>query len=568
MKKIWKQVSGGIVAVTIMLQLFACSNTQNNPTATSATVLHTSTPPTSKIEPTPTQVTWPISLKRSKIASQSHRYISIDTVGTYNTDIITEEIRNSQSTLPDASNSSIPYWTGFVLENKIFINNHDERWNGVTDGVQYFYEDQIQFIADNGFNYARIVYSLSFLSNPQNILEVDEAELEQLDELISWGMKHNVHIQLSFTGLPGKQGTGIEEENVQSNDELFRDENLQEVVSKYLTMLARRYASIPNNNLSFELLAEPSVPDYDLNRYTKVLTPIIQSMWQVSPGRVLVVSDLGKQVPAQLAALGVSISLHNHIFTVDGRRLPDINFQPHWPMEYLPGFFTQNAGDYLTLKSETGFNDGKVSMYINEGSIKILSDGNILLSSSKGQTGWVEATFPEGTNEIQIVDAGNYVNFSAVRIEQQDRKPVTIVIHDLYTGSQNNKMPTILIKDDGTTQNIDDPQRVLNADFFVSEYLQESIDTAKKYNVGFLLTEVGTDTLDLSEEEYKAYHAEWLKALKANHIPWAYNCLHNVLAPASVLWLNQDAGFSNIIKVDGTPFLENKGIVDFLKGYQ
>ena len=82
------------------------------------------------------------------------------------------------------------------------------------------------------------------------------------------------------------------------------------------------------------------------------------------------------------------------------------------------------------------------------------------------------------------------------------------------------------------------------------------------------MTEVGTDTLDLSEEDYKAYHAEWLKALKANHIPWAYNCLHNVLAPESVLWLNQDAGFSNIIKVDGTPFLENKGIVDFLKGYQ
>lgn len=566
MKKNWKQMPGIIVAAMILSQLFACSSHQNNATATNIPL--TPTQIEAKTEPTPTQVTWPVSLKRSKIASQTPRYISIDAVETYNPSIITDEIKNSKSTLPDASNSSIPYWTGFILENKIFVNNNDGRWVGPTDGSQYFYEEQIKFIADNGFNYARIVYSLSFLSNPQNIMEVDESELEQLDELISWGMKYNVHIQLSFTGLPGKRETSVEEENVGSNDELFRDTKLQDVVDKYLTMLARRYANIPNKNLSFELLAEPAVPNGELTLYTKVLTPIIQSMWQASPDRILVVNDVWRQVPEQLAALGVSLSLHNHIFTVDSRRLPDVAYQPKWPMEYLPGYFTQNAGDYLTLKSETEFNAGKVSMYVNEGSIRIFADGKAILSYSKGQTGWIEASFPKGTTQIQITDAGTYVNFSAVKIEQDGRKPVTVVIHDLYTGSENNKMPTILIKDDGTTQNIDNPQKLLNADFFTSEYLQKFIDTAKKYNVGFLMTEIGTDTLDLSEDEYKAYHAEWLKALKANHIPWAYNCLHNVLAPESVLWLNQAAGFSNIIKVDGTPFLENKGIVEFLKSYQ
>ena len=567
MKKNWKQVFGTIVAVAVLMQLFACSSTQNTPTATSVPILPTSTLAESKTEPTPTQVTWPVPLKHSKIANQTSKYISVDSVGTYNPTIITDEIKISKSTLPDASNLSIPYWTGLILENKIFVNHVDGRWIGPTDGVQYFYEEQIKFIADNGFNYARILYSLSFLSNPKDILEVNEVELEQLDELISWGMKYNVHIQLSFTGLPGKRGTSVEEENVGSNDELFKDAKLQDVVNKYLTMLARRYADIPNKNLSFELLAEPAVPNGDLNLYAKVLTPIVQSMWRVSPNRVLVANDVWKQVPEQLAALGVSLSLHNHIYTVDSTRLP-IMYQPKWPMEYLPSYFTQNEGDFLTLKSDTEFNNGKISMYVNDGSIRILVDGKILLLSSKGQTGWVEASFPKGTTQIQITDAGTYVNFSAIRIEQDGGKRVTIVVHDLYTGSENNKMPTILIKDDGTTQNIDNPQKLLNADFFTSEYLQKFIDTAKKYHVGFLMTEVGTDTLDLSEEEYKAYHAEWLKALKANHIPWAYNCLHNVLAPKSVLWLNQDAGFSNIIQVEGTPFLENKGIVDFLKSYQ
>lgn len=545
----------------VLFQLTACkSNSNTTETATSSAVVET------EISTTPT-MSWPYHLTKSEVANQPARYISVNEVGPYNKTIIPDELLTS-STLPEASKSHIPYWTGMVLENKIFVNNYDDRWNTTTSGVNYFYEEQIKFLSEQGFNYARIVYSMSYLSNPNNILEVNEAELEQLDELISWGIKYNVHIQISFIGLPGKANTSVESENVGSNGELFSNPELQQVVKAYFTMFARRYAAIPVKNLSFEMLAEPTLENGDLAVYAQVLTPFMQSMWSENPDRILVCADLWKQLPEQLAAAGCSLSVHNHIYTVDTRRLPMINYTAKWPMEYLPSLLNENGGETLKLVNENGFNSGKVRIYINRGNVKILADDVVILNNSNGQTGWVEGAFPQGTKVIGITDAGSFVEFYGVKVEQDGREPVTLVIHDLYTGSETLSMPTIQIYDDGTTKNIDDPQKVLNADFFTADYLQKFIDTAKKYNVGFLLTEVGTDTQSLTEEEYYAYHNEWLTALKNNNISWAYNCMHNVLAPENVLWLNKEAGFSDIIQVPGTPFLENRGVVEFLKKFQ
>ncbi|MBA4385516.1 MAG: hypothetical protein C0410_12330 [Anaerolinea sp.] len=563
MVKTIRKVIVVILILVLLFQVTAC-NTINSTTVTEPAT--STAKPATEIPPTPTMF-WPYHLSKSKAANQLARYVLVNEIGPYNKTIIPDDLL-IRSTLPEASKTSIPYWTGMVLENKIFVNNVDGRWDTTTSGNQYFYEEQIKFLSDQGFNYARIVYSMSFLSNPENIMEVNEAQLEQLDELISWGLKHNVHIQFSFTGLPGKFGTSTEEENVGSNNELFKNTELQQVFKEYLTMFARRYADIPIKDLSFEILAEPNVDSGDMNIYTQVLTPFLQSMWAENPDRILVCADVWKQVPEQLAALGCSISVHNHIYTVDSSRLSMINYAPSWPIQYLPGFFNENGGETLKLVSENGFDAGKVGIYINNGNVKILADDVVILNNSNGQTGWVEVEFQQGTKVIGITDARSFVDFYAVKVEQDGREPVTFVIHDLYTGSETLFMPTIQISDDGTTNNIDEPQKLLNADFFTSDYLQKFIDTAKKYNVGFLMTEVGTDTQNLTEKEYYAYHNEWLTALRNNNISWAYNCQHNILAPEEVLWLNKEAGFSDILQVPDTPFLENRGVVEFLKKYQ
>lgn len=130
------------------------------------------------------------------VQNQEARYTPIGEVGSYNTNIITDELLNKETTLPDATNQFLPYWTGYNLENKIFAREE----------YRYFYEDEIKFLSDNGFNCARILYSFTFLSNPEDPTLINEAELEQLDELISWGMKYNVNIQISNIGIPGAKG--------------------------------------------------------------------------------------------------------------------------------------------------------------------------------------------------------------------------------------------------------------------------------------------------------------------------------------------------------------------------
>lgn len=554
-----------LTAIMLLLTFSSCSKSDPPKTTEASNV------PSKVTEPSQTKAPNKIvHLKKSNIASQKNRYIPIEKAGSYNTKIITADILKAPSTLPEASNSSIPYWTGFAVENKIFRNFEDDRWWNVTDGSTYFYEQQIKFISDEGFNCARILYSLSFLSNPDNILEVDEAELEQLDELISWGIKYNVHIMLSFSGLPGKLGKDIKEENVQSNDELFRNPKLEETVNKYLTMVAARYADIPNRNLSYELLAEPAVPNWNINTYEKVLTPIAESMWKVSPNRILIVNDMGKQVPEKLAALGCCLSLHNHIYTVDSSRLPDIDYKPSWPMEYLPGFLNTDERHTLKLQSETEFAAGTFSMYINEGNIKVIADEKVLLSSSKGKKGWVEVNFPKGTNKLSINSVGKEANFSAVKIKSGENTPITLVIHDLYTGCYNEQAPSILIKDNETTQNIDNPQKLLNDKYLTSQYLQKFIECAKKYNVGFLATEVGTDTSGMTKDGYKAYHREWLKAYKENKIPWMYNCLHLVLCPDGGYKTDSlyKSGLTEFVKLDGTPLVKNREVLDMLREYK
>lgn len=95
----------------------------------------------------------------------------------------------------------------------------------------------------------------------------------------------------------------------------------------------------------------------------------------------------------------------------------------------------------------------------------------------------------------------------------------------------------------------------------------EQYRCAAKYRVGFLLTEVGTDTEDLSLKEYEAYEAEWLKTLKANNIPWMWNCVENVVAAKERLWPNQIVKQSVIKNIKGTPLYANTTITDFIKCY-
>lgn len=566
--KVQKQLFPILFLVTFSMLFFGCA------APTASTSSHTELQPEVSeevVRPTPTPR---CVLERSAAALEPSSYISIEQVGTYNKSIITDELLNAPSTLPDATASDLPYWTGMIAGNKYLVNDIDDNWANTT-GKGHFIEEQFKFIGERGtFNCMRVLYGMSYLGKDGEPYMIDESELDQLDEVISWGIKYNLHIMICVSGMPCKQNATMQEEAVQSNEELFADDAIFSVFSDYWVMLAKRYADIPSKYLSFELVAEAAVPEASVSLYEDRLAPVLRAIWEVSPQRIVIVNDVGKQIPEELAKMGACISLHNGIATVDGLKQFGINYKGHWPMEYLPGIFCPGADhSVLTLRSDSTFAAGTIRFYIDrtwstgKGGLAIRADGVTIYPGDDEESEIIEATIPEGTKEIQIEGVHDVLYMYAMELLQPGRTDVLLAVHDLYTTNENEPMPTILIRADGSTENIDSPQLVLNGDYFETVLMGKAIACAKKYNVGFILSEVGSDTEDLSLPEYLAYHTEWLKTLQKNHISWMWNYMDNVCGVENRMWPEQIKIASTLLPIEGTPMFYNKEVFDMLETY-
>ncbi|MGN0505344.1 MAG: cellulase family glycosylhydrolase [Lachnospiraceae bacterium] len=532
-----------------------------------------------------------VCIEPTEVQAKEPWYLPISEVGAYNKDIITDEII-SGCTLGDISADNLPYWTGIIIENKIFVNSDsDRRWEEYTPGSSYWTEDEIRYQAEQGFNCARILYSFSYLSNPDDIYSINMAELEQLDELLSWCMKYDMHLMLSITGLPGMAGAGVEMENVAMNDTLFTDTETQENFATYWEMISRRYADIPSGALSFELEAEGGVwipagePDEgapDMERFYNALAPIAKGMWEDRPDRIVIVNDNGKEVPEKLAAIGCCLSLHNHIYSVGENWLGSPqglkNVDYRWPMEFLPSNYLDERNGSLTFTAESSFNAGSfiayAQNYFTERPPMVTCDGVEVEVTDKvnpeGTAIWT-AQVPEGTKEIVFTPVGDYFNIALymVELEQEGREKVQICSYGVCNYEEAIPFPTIQVNDDGTTQNLSG--QVLDGEYVYRHYLKPFVECAEKYGVSFIMTEVGTDTTVLDPEEYLSYHEMWLDTLKSHNIGWMFNCERNIFAPKELMWLNGENNpipFKNYSRWEDGPYWINEDVMGLLKAYQ
>ncbi len=511
------------------------------------------------------------------IQSQEPRYVPIEEVGTYNEDIISDELAANVN-LPDAGNGKAPEWNGYILENKIWVNFENEAWRKYTPGERYYNKFEIDHIAELGFNCVRIVYSLSYLSNPDDINSINVSELEQLDELLSWCMENSLHLMISITGLPGKWNTSVEEENVGQNPEIFENPEMEADYTAYMDLLAMRYADIPTSALSFELLAEPAdiIPDSDedMPLYESVLTKVAQSMWEYNDSRLLIAMDMGKGLPAALAEIGCALSLHNHVYSVSSANMMDyygIDMpRTYWPMPFVPANLYD--GQTVSLYSQEGFAGATVSLtygYFNY-EPELYADGVLIpWENATGryavyETGELHARIPDGTMELKIVV----------------KEELGIAFVDVVQGEQTAKLVYLYINGDSIDFDIaytitadgepvaanEQTARFGNWQYMYDSSLSKFVECAEANGVSFIMTEIGTDTQSLSVEDYIAYHTEWLELLDAHNIGWMYNCIHNILAPSDIIWQGQAQGFT-VTPIEGTPYVENREITDLLTSF-
>lgn len=536
-----------------------CSGASDTPNATDSTTdistTDISTQQTSAEPETsnqPEENTEPLRLKKIPQLKTADTYITIDEAASgYDGSLITDAVI-SACTLPEATVSDLPYWTGFVLENKISANApQDDRWNAYTDGSQYWYEGLIEIIAQEGFNCARCMYSLTYLGKNGDPELISENALAELDALVSWGLKYNVHIMLSVSGAPDCWGDP-EKEDVMRTPAIFDDPHCSELYFKYMTMLAKRYANIPAKALSIELVAEPvfNARDWDNTaeiEYAEKLLPTVEAIREAAPERIIIANDVGHKTAWPLAEAGCALSLHAHMFhpTTGWLQEHEIQGSIKYPIPLMPTYWDAKNGA-LTLNKEDGFSDCTMRIYYSyyTDGIRIEADGVTLYSSEDSfvfDRGYFDVKVPDGTKTVTVTPLGHEFVFSYLVLKHNDGQLILPAVlmydgagHYCNPSDPEYDLPALTLNSSYEIVQAE-PYGMFGSDLFYETTVAYSRELAEKYSVGFTLSEIcGDNALPL--EDYLTFEETETGFVKKYQIPWMWNCLENVIGTKERIW--------------------------------
>jgi len=236
-------------------------------------------------------------------------FVAPEEVGKYSTDIITADLLTKETELPAVSCEKLPSnWHGVVMKDM----GYTMRTTMLDDQI---YEYEIQTIKEAGFNFIGLELDFSWLQeyilqDPQfepfkglvaeeDVGKFSMARLEQLDRVIALCMKYDIHVNLRCVDF-GDNHTCCDR---------FRDISNSKAGPKLANRwqaIARRYADIPNEYLSFTLFTSPA------GAVTAVLMPSVEAIREVSPDRCVIADICGwtlkKQDAITFAKAGVALS--------------------------------------------------------------------------------------------------------------------------------------------------------------------------------------------------------------------------------------------------------------------
>lgn len=235
--------------------------------------------------------------------------VAPEDVGAYRTDIITCDLLTKDTGLPEASCQVLPSdWHGVVMDDMqaIYQNNH---WDN------NIYEYEIQAVKEAGFNYIGLELDFNWLQDcylfsgreyisalaqgeKQGKLNLDR--LEQLDQVLAYCMKYDIHLNLRATGVGNWNEAEVQDRCSQGQWEY----GLGESFAAMWQAIARRYADIPNEYLSFTLFTGTGTKLDDDS-----LLPVIDAIRAESPDRCILADIYHEGMDAaKYAEKGVALS--------------------------------------------------------------------------------------------------------------------------------------------------------------------------------------------------------------------------------------------------------------------
>ena len=502
------------------------------------------------------------------------KYVRIEDAGLNN--IPLSLVNKTNSKLPDATNSKLPKWKGVGITNKAaaigaMFSNEDKN----------FHENEIKFLSENGFNFVRVYFSFSTLGYPDfpdNM--VNEVELKELDNLIEWGIKYDVHICLCMEGWPGMAKEPWPAE-IMTGD-FFTNAKKQDLVKRYWQMISKRYANIPNKYLSFNLMNEPEPPSDEVS--TAVFKPIVEAIWHECPNRVILADCQGCSCEG-LAKMGVALSYHFYspnIICYNGANFMKEEYpypiEPQWPPVYLPGSLCSGTNcDTVTI--EGNFNKGSIGFYAydtiknTDTTLNITANDqtilNIKISDMEQSDGLKKiqkeytANIPEGTTKLKIKVNG-WLRCGRIQIKQSGKKDINMYPHDLVETDFNAISPIILVHDDGTYENNNSPKMNVDWNYLFQKVIKEHLDVAKTNNVGFMIGEFAPFGGLLPKSTLLNYMDSILSGFNSSGLPWCNGGFISSGCIGSFAPYSKDYTFT---KVPDTDLYINQDLLSVYKKY-
>ncbi len=214
-----------------------------------------------------------------------------------------------------------------------------------------FVEDDFRWIAGWGFDFVRVPlsYTLWVRDGQPGSIDENSPALVELDRAVGLAERHGLHLCLTFHRAPGYSVSPERREPCN----LWHDEAALDAFSLHWCLLARRYAGVSSERLSFDLLNEPPPPRPELlakltggttrARHETVTRAVVRGIRQIDAGRLIILDglDYGRRPCPELADLpNVAQSCRAYEpFELSHYRAPWMPFggrwhRPAWPLRF------------------------------------------------------------------------------------------------------------------------------------------------------------------------------------------------------------------------------------------
>ena len=207
---------------------------------------------------------------------------------------------------------------------------------------QRYVKSDFEWMAEWGFDFARLPMSYWTWSSVKNWMQIDEKALAPVDEAIEWGREFGIHINLNLHRIPGYCVNGREKEPelLFDSPRASMEKALAAAVHHWQTF-ARRYKGIASDRVSFDLFNEPPFMA-DQTRYVEIVRTLVGAIREIDPQRLIVVdgADIGQTPVTGVVDLGLVQSTRGYLPKMVSHYtatwVPTAEFEstepPVWPM--------------------------------------------------------------------------------------------------------------------------------------------------------------------------------------------------------------------------------------------